>query len=135
MLRTLLRLRHDLVMIGRTAVAPLPEPLRARLASPLAQAGTASADYLRGSAAALLARRRPPSLRDVVAALDAYAGEIAALRREGLTRDLSGDAAEHLFALGFALEQMHRNFNDLARCVTEWAATRGSAQSKTSASD
>src|SRR6266571_401420 len=32
LLRTMLRLRHDLVIIGRAAVAPLPEPLRQRLA-------------------------------------------------------------------------------------------------------
>jgi hypothetical protein len=28
---------------------------------------------------------------------------------------------ERIFALGFALEQMHRNLNDLARCVDEFA--------------
>jgi len=27
---------------------------------------------------------------------------------------------ERLFALGFALEQMHQNFRDLARCVTDF---------------
>ena len=34
--RTLLRLRHDLVMIGRAAVVPLPEAFGTRLQSPLA---------------------------------------------------------------------------------------------------
>ena len=51
----------------------------------------------------------------------AYAAEIAALRRDGVTRTLTDDAAERFFALGFALEQMHNNFNDLGRCVAEWA--------------
>lgn len=36
---------------------------------------------------------------------DGYEAEIAALRREGLTRDLHGDAVERFFALGFALDQ------------------------------
>jgi hypothetical protein len=54
-------------------------------------------------------------------ALAAYAAEIAALRRDGVTRSLSGNAMESLFALGFALDQMHRNFKDLERCVAEWA--------------
>ena len=36
-LRTLLRLRHDIVMIGRAAIVPLPHALGSRLASPLAQ--------------------------------------------------------------------------------------------------
>ena len=62
LLRTLLRLRHDLVMIGRAAIIPLPEVFRARLELPLAHAGVALADYLRASGAALLSRRGPPSL-------------------------------------------------------------------------
>ncbi len=126
--RTLLRLRHDLVMIGRAVVAPLPEPFRTRLEAPLHQAGTAIADYLRASGAALLARREPASLNAVDAALNAYAAEIDALRREGLTRSLSGEEAERIFALGFALEQMHNNLKDLARCVAEWAGSPKAAE-------
>ena len=121
LLRTLLRLRHDLVMIGRAAASPLPDLVKARLEAPLARAGAAFADYLRGSAAALQAGRGPPSLDAVESALEAYAAEIAALRRDGVTRTLTDDAAERFFALGFALEQMHNNFNDLGRCVAEWA--------------
>jgi uncharacterized membrane protein YccC len=121
LLRTLLRLRHDLVMIGRVAINPLPEAFRERLGAPLAQAGAALADYLRASGAALQTGRLPPSLRPVESALEAYAGEVAAVRHEGLTRSLPGDAAESFFALGFALEQMHNNFKDLERCVAEWA--------------
>jgi hypothetical protein len=121
LLRTLLRLRHDLVIIGRAAVVPLPEALASRLASPLARTGTAASDYLRASAATLLAGGEPPPLDDVEAGLDAYAVAVAKLREEGLTRNLPGDAAERFFALGFALEQLHQNFNDLGRCVIECA--------------
>jgi uncharacterized membrane protein YccC len=120
-LRTLLRLRHDMVMIGRAAIVPLPDALGARLASPLAQVAATFTDYLRSSGAALLARRSSPSIDDVESALAQYETDIAALRREGLTRILSGDAAERLFAIGFALEQMHMNFKDLGRCIAEWA--------------
>ena len=123
LLRTLLRLRHDLVMIGRAASSPLPEAVRARLDSPLEQAGAALVDYLRASAAALRAGGPPPSLKTVEIALDAYAVEIAALRRDGVTRGLPGDEAERFFALGFSLEQMHSNFKDLERCVAEWAGS------------
>jgi hypothetical protein len=121
LLRTLLRLRHDLVMVGRAAITPLPEVFATRLASPLAHLGAAFADYLRASGAALLAGQAPPSLNFVESALDAFSGEIAVLRREGLTRSLAADAAEHFFAIGFVLEQMHNNVKDLERCVTEWA--------------
>jgi uncharacterized membrane protein YccC len=47
-LRTLLRLRHDVVMIGRAAVVPLPKTLQARLGPPLARVAETAVDYLRG---------------------------------------------------------------------------------------
>ncbi|MGA7383247.1 MAG: FUSC family protein [Methylocella sp.] len=133
LLRTLLRLRHDFVMIGRAAVVPLSEGLRARLGPLVARTSEAAGDYLRGSGAALIARRNPEPLDAVDAVFDDYAAEIAALRREGLTRDLSGDAVERFFALGFALEQLHRDFRDLEQHVTEYArSTRGTSRKATS---
>ena len=44
-------------------------------------------------------------------------------------RALSTDEVERLFALGFVLDQVHRNLADLARCVQEWARPVG-AKSK-----
>jgi uncharacterized membrane protein YccC len=117
LLRTLLRLRHDLVMIGRAIVMPLPDAFQARLGPPLARFRETATDYLRRSSLALIQRRAPPTLDALEAALGDYNAVMAALRSEGLTRALSGDAAEHFFTLGFALEQLHRNFRDLERCV------------------
>jgi uncharacterized membrane protein YccC len=121
LLRTLLRLRHDLVIIGRAAIVPLPEALQARLKSALTTIATSARDYLDASAAALLARREPPSLDAVAEALNAYAVEIARLRAAGMTRSLPGDVAERFFTTGFALEQLHQHLKDLERCVAEWA--------------
>jgi hypothetical protein len=121
LLRTLTRLRHDLVMIGRAVSSPLPEALAARLEPLLADIRRAFGDHLRASGAALQAGNGPPSLNAVGSALDAYAAEVASLRRDGLTQSLTGDDAEHFFALGFALEQMRNNFKDLGRCIVEWA--------------
>jgi len=135
LLRTLLRLRHDLVMIGRAAISPLPEAFAMRLESPLARTGAAFADYLRASGAALLAHRGTPSLKAAESALDAYAAEVEALRRQGLTRGLPGDGAERFFALGFALEQMHQNFKDLERCVADWAGSPKEARHNNIQSD
>lgn len=123
LLRTLLRLRHDLVMIGRAAIVPLPEAVQARLGPSLARVGETAAHYLHGCAAALLAREEAPPLDAAVAALDGFGAELAALRREGLTRSLSDDAVEQVFALAFALDQLRRNFNDLARCVAELSSS------------
>jgi uncharacterized membrane protein YccC len=119
LLRTLLRLRHDLVIVGRAAVVPLPETLQPRLGPPLERLVAAASSYLRGCATALIGRDLPPPLDATDAAFDAYQAEIAAIRREGLTRTMSGDVLEHLFTLGFALEQLHQHFRDLERWVTE----------------
>lgn len=121
LMRTLVRLRHDLVMIGRAAVMPLPEAFRARLGPKLSDIGIASTNYLSASGAALVASTAPVSLAAFDLAIEAYGMEVAALRAEGLTRSLPGDVAERFFAVGFALEQLHQNFKDLSRCVAEWA--------------
>jgi uncharacterized membrane protein YccC len=119
--RTLLRLRHDLVMIGRAGIVPLPDAVAARLGPPLSRLGASASEYLRASAAALAARRPPPLLGETEAALAAFEREIEALRQEGLTRTLTSSEVEHLFALGFVLEQLHQHFADLGRCIEEWA--------------
>jgi hypothetical protein len=54
-------------------------------------------------------------------ALAGFEREIEALRQEGLTRTLTGSEVEHLFALGFVLEQLLQHFADLGRCIEEWA--------------
>jgi uncharacterized membrane protein YccC len=63
LLRTLLRLRNDLIMIGRAAAEPLPPTLQ-RLAAPLARIALTTADHLHASAEALAARRETsPTIR------------------------------------------------------------------------
>jgi hypothetical protein len=121
LLRMLLRLRHDLVIIGRTAQVPLPEALQSRLRPRLQAVTTAAAEYLGGCAQQLRWRRPAPGLVAVAAVFDAYNAEVVSIREQGMTRSLSADAAERFFALGFAFEQMRQNFRDLERCVTEWA--------------
>jgi uncharacterized membrane protein YccC len=123
LLRTTLRLRHDLVMIGRATVVPLPADVQARLAAPLARVSETMAAYLRAIAAALRTGVGAPAIWPVQTALQAYAAEVAAVRAEGLIRGLPGDVAERFFALGFSLEQMRQNLKDLERCVAEWAET------------
>jgi len=121
LLRTILRLRHDAVMIGRATVVPLPSDLQTRLAMPLAKVSDAIVVYLRSSAGALRTAVGNPAIEPVETALQLYAAEVAALRSEGLTRGLPGDVAERFFALGFSLEQMRQNLKDLERCVAEWS--------------
>ncbi len=120
LLSTLLRLRHDLVIIGRAAVAPLPEGFRTRLSPSIARVAESAAKFLEDSGIALLSGPTP-SLVNIETSLSAYEAEIAALRREGLTLSLSSDAMERLFGLGFALEQLHQDLQELQLRVKEFA--------------
>ncbi len=118
---SLLRLRHDLIMIGRAATAPLPEALQARVGPLLARITNAAVEHLRKCGAALRTGGAHPALAELDEALDAFAAEIATLRREGLLRELSVEAVEYVFALSFALEQWRGDLQDLARRVGEHA--------------
>jgi uncharacterized membrane protein YccC len=130
LLRTILRLRHDLVMIGRASVVPLPAELQQRLAAPLARVSDTMADYLRTIATALRTGRGAPAIWPVQAALEAYAAQVATVRSDGLTRGIPGDVTERFFALGFSLEQMRQNLKDLERCVADWARSSEIATNK-----
>jgi Fusaric acid resistance protein-like len=123
LLRTTLRLRHDLVMIGRATVTPVPSALQERLAGPVAKVSDAIATYLQSVAGVLRTGTGAPALSPVYVALQDYAAEVAAVRSEGLTRGLPGEVAERFFALGFSLEQMRQNMKDLERGVADWSDT------------
>jgi len=120
LLRTIQRLRHDVVMVGRASVVPLPANVQARLARPLSDVSNAIVSYMQSVAVSLRSGAGAAEIQPVDAALQAYATEVAALRSEGLIRGLPVDAAERFFALGFSLEQMRQNLNDLNRCHADW---------------
>jgi len=86
--------------------------------------------YLRSVAGALRASGAPPAIAPVDAALESYAATVAALRGDGMTRDLPGDVVESFFALGFSLEQMRQNLVDLERVAAEWSDTPPPAATK-----
>jgi Fusaric acid resistance protein-like len=119
--RTMLRLRHDFVIIGRAGIKPLPDTLRGRLSEPLARVGAAASAFLNDSAVALDQRNQPPPLDAYEEALFAYIAEVEAVRSEGLTLPLTSNEVEPVFALGFTLEQLRQNFIDLQRCVRDYA--------------
>jgi len=119
--RTMLRLRHDFVIIGRAGTRPLPDALRERLSEALTRVGAAASSFLNDSAAALNRRGSPPPLDAYEAALFAYTAEVEAVRSEGLTMPLTSSEVEPVFALSFTFEQLHQNFIDLQRCVRDYA--------------
>jgi uncharacterized membrane protein YccC len=123
LLRTLRRLRSALIILGRATTEPLPEPERQRLGPPLAVAGEAIGQCLRATGAALALRREPPALDAVIDAIDQYVAAMADIRRAGITRDLPGDEAGRIFAIGFALEQLRSDLHDLVSRAHDFAGT------------
>src|SRR3954453_3678997 len=121
LLRTILRLRHDVVMIGRATVVPLPVEVQVRLAAPLAEVSAAIVRFLKSAAEAMRAGAGAPPIHPVHVALQLYAEAVAAVRQDGLIRGQPADTAERFFAIGFSLEQMHQNLCDLDRVVGEWS--------------
>ncbi|TAL04514.1 MAG: FUSC family protein [Rhodospirillaceae bacterium] len=118
--RTLRRLRSDLVIIDRAVTTALPPTLKERLVPAIGAVAQAAVGFLTACAAALKARRDPPALDAVEAALRAYAATIGAVRREGLMRDTSDEQLSRIFTLGFALDQLRQNLRDLASRTTEF---------------
>jgi len=124
LVRTLLRLRHDLVFLGRACAGPLPQAVSQRLGSRLEQIAAIVADGLREMARALVARRAPPPLDAIERSLQEFANTCAAIRQDGLMLSLPVEAVERVFTLGFALDQLRQHLRDLDRCVREAARRR-----------
>lgn len=122
LLRSLLRLRHDLVIVGRAAGKPLPAAIADGAPSAFGQAASALHAYFGGCAAALRGGRHAPPLDGVDAAVARCAAHVETARKANLLRALASDDVEHLFAVGFALQQMRRDLADLKRCIDEWAS-------------
>jgi len=108
--RTLRRLRHDLVLVGRVAAEPLSEAARVRLKEPLSALSEAGCEFFRGAGQAFARRLPPPSLERFDGALARVLSEMNAIGRD-----------ERLVALAFAFEQLRRNLGDLSRRAQEFA--------------
>src|SRR5215813_3280714 len=89
LLRTLLRLRHDIVILGRAVGCDLPEAVEIRLTPPMQQIAPAVGDFLRASGTALRQRSQPPALTEVEQAFAAHSAAFDAVRRDGLIRGTS----------------------------------------------
>jgi uncharacterized membrane protein YccC len=115
----LLRLRHDLIMTARAAVAPLPETIASRLKISLAPLEQAIDGQLKTCAGLLRTQGGALENSGWEEAFDAFGKEIVALRAEGLFRPLPEDAVQNIFALAFALEQWRADLRELAAGVSD----------------
>jgi hypothetical protein len=123
--RTMRRLRHDLVMLGRAAAEPLPARLAPELQPMLDEIGASAHDYLRASADALAGRQEGPTTAWFDDALGAYFGQVDTMRRKGQLTALPPAERERIFALGFVLQQLRQNLAELADGVADWARNPG----------
>jgi hypothetical protein len=99
----------------------LPPDAQARLVPHVKHISAVAGCFPRASARALRARQGPPDLDEVEAVFHDYTEEFSAVRRDGLIRGTTSEAAERFYALGFALEQMREHLEEVHRVVGEWA--------------
>lgn len=119
--RTLRRLGTDLASIGRATAEPWDASLADRLAEPAARITETTVAFLTGCGQALTGQQAPPAIAPLATALDGFSAAVAQLRQDGMTRPLSGPAIERLFGLGFALDQLRRDADDLRERIAELA--------------
>jgi uncharacterized membrane protein YccC len=122
LLRTLMRLRHDVVMVRRAVGEPGLEVSSEHPAQTWASAARAGAATLGKLADALSAGQSPAPSDAMADAIGAYRASIDELRRSKRTRILPTDTLWRMFGAGFALEQFRRDLDDLVERVEDFAA-------------
>jgi len=128
LIRTLYRVRHDLVMIGRASANPLPEPILHRLGPSLKALQEETCALLLGIAQSLRTRTAPPDAESFRSALNSFVSETESLRSHALSHDLPYGSFGQIFALGFAFEQFRKNVDDLLARAQELASARSNLQ-------
>ena len=123
-LRTIRRLRHDLIMVDRATRDALPKSVAAPLRPSLASVSSALEAALRGLAGAFRERRLPPPVAAFHDSLTTYHEAMAGVRRAGLTRAMPVEATALIFGLTFALDQISRDLDDLTSRAEERAGKR-----------
>lgn len=121
LVRTLTRVRHDLVMVGRATSSRAPSGVAAaqRLEGPQAEVRRQGVLFLRHAAMALRApsalhgQGQIPPVEPVQAATHAYLDMVQTLRAEGVLRELPRGVTGQIYTLSFALEQLSQDLADL----------------------
>jgi uncharacterized membrane protein YccC len=127
LVRTLYRLRHDLVMVGRATAKPLSAVLATRLEQCLFAVRDAASALMHAMAEALRTRQAAPSLAPLETALRDYSLEMDAVWKDPATQALAAEEAGRIFALRFALEQMSQDCRDLANRINDFRSGRRAA--------
>ena len=119
--RTLRRVHHDLIMVGRVSLTPWPAAVEASLAGPVAAVTHTVTQFLLAMAVAIGRHAAPPPVIEEDGALADFSGAVAAQRVSGAASAFPEDVIARLFGLTFALEQLRKDLGDLAERATELA--------------
>lgn len=119
--RTLWRVRNDLVHLTRGLETPLAGPVAALFAPSAAALLREEAVFAEQCRAALRSGGRVDR-GDIAGRYMLFAAAMEALREAHVTEGMDFAEVGRLFGLIFALEQLHRNLNDLADRIDEAVA-------------
>jgi uncharacterized membrane protein YccC len=117
--RTLHRVRHDLIIIGRVCARSLPEVIVPALRDPLAGMRDATVALLNDISEALRQRHVAPSLAAYETSLAAYIATMEQLRADGTMRRLESQEVGRVYALRFGFEQLGLDLRDLSERTGE----------------
>ena len=122
--RAVRRICNDVRMIGRAAATAAPLPHLAMQRHALrAQAST----YFAALATSLRDHASPPATEPIVTSLRAYALEVERLRSADTLRVLTGSQMARLYAMGFSLEQLGADLEQLRDRIAETDVRRSRA--------
>jgi uncharacterized membrane protein YccC len=113
LLQTLRRVRHDVDMLRRTSREAGSGALHERAATPWRRAAETGANTLTGISRLLAGQHVPEDFNMLAAAVRGYKAVVDEMRRTGMTHSLPTAELSRLLGLGFALEQLRRDLDDL----------------------
>lgn len=124
LLRILRRVRHDVDMLRRAARGAGDDALHERAAVSWKRAAESGASTLSDIERLLAGQHVPEEFNTLAPTVRDYRMALDEMRRAGLTHSLSTPALGRLFGVGFALEQLRRDLDDLIDVSREAAHQR-----------
>ncbi|WP_134725678.1 FUSC family protein [Paracoccus luteus] len=130
LLRTLRRVRHDVDMIRRAAREAGNVALHDCAAASWRHAVESAAATLQGICRLLAGQDVPDDFSTLASAVRDYRIAVEEMQRAGLTQTLPTADLGRLFGIGFALEQLRRDLDDLIELSREVSSPRGTSGEK-----
>src|SRR3546814_3873714 len=122
------RLRLDIDMLRRAAREAGSDVLHEHVAQSWFRAAESGAAVLRRTGDLLAGRHAPENVNTLADAVRAYRGALDEMRRAGLMRPLPTAALGRLFGIGFALDQLRRDLDQLLELSREISGDRKSTR-------